>query len=435
MNELISIIETGDQVAISEAMAKFLGLLPPSKYPRPGEASGYDQKQWSDWATSNGFNAAGKSKHAFSWKNDLIPSIILSISSTPGDFRAQMEVSKQVREIARTELFRAGLILIKIAKSPESEGKNADWFKERVLAHTKGKEQQFAVSDTDLENGLGAILTKENNKEQVDKFIACVERARKEFNLTPMNFLKLVFGNKPIVEKMVDIYKIAPDKIGVLANASVVESADLTMQQLRAIAKKDREVKAERKKVEEAERAARLAAEHEARLAEKAEREAALRIKKTHDESKRRLQSILKPRAEVLRAAMRTMEQQVQEFMDGSAVDMQTIILADLENVQLRQEIESMKHLNAEQKACIANVEQQRIEIERQAAAQNVAISEERKTLQQQRTEMQDITIRVQLIHETLLSDDLMTLPTRIRESRKELQALLDQLKSFSNPS
>lgn len=89
--------EQWDDRLLPPAAAQLYGLPLPQQMPRPGQVAAWTHREWIGWAVGHGFEEVPRSKHAYQYRHRLVPALLLSMSSSPGDFRWSMATATDLR--------------------------------------------------------------------------------------------------------------------------------------------------------------------------------------------------------------------------------------------------------------------------------------------------------------------------------------------------
>ncbi|HYE07259.1 MAG TPA: hypothetical protein VEL07_17225 [Planctomycetota bacterium] len=100
--------EKFDDRLLPPAAAAMYGLPLPEHMPRPGAVASWDHREWIGWATANGFEEVPRSKHAYQYRHRLVPWLLLSMSSSPGDHRWAMATATDLRFAVGAAINRLG---------------------------------------------------------------------------------------------------------------------------------------------------------------------------------------------------------------------------------------------------------------------------------------------------------------------------------------
>jgi hypothetical protein len=97
-----------DDRRLPGAASVIYGIPLPEQMPRPGQVAGWTHREWIGWATAHGFEEVPRSKHAYQYRHRLAPFLLLSMSSSPGDFRWSMATATDFRFAVLSALGRLG---------------------------------------------------------------------------------------------------------------------------------------------------------------------------------------------------------------------------------------------------------------------------------------------------------------------------------------
>jgi hypothetical protein len=100
--------EKWDDRLLPPAAAAIYGVPLPENMPRPGAVAGWTHREWIGWATSYGFEEVPRSKHAYQYRHRLVPWLLLSMSSSPGDHRWAMATATDLRFAVGAAINRLG---------------------------------------------------------------------------------------------------------------------------------------------------------------------------------------------------------------------------------------------------------------------------------------------------------------------------------------
>lgn len=100
--------EQWDDRLLPLAAASIFGVPLPETMPRPGAVAGWTHREWIGWASAHGFEEVPRSKHAYQYRHRLVPSLLLSMSSSPGDHRWSMATATDFRFAVGAALNRLG---------------------------------------------------------------------------------------------------------------------------------------------------------------------------------------------------------------------------------------------------------------------------------------------------------------------------------------
>jgi hypothetical protein len=100
--------ETWDDRLLPPAASAVYGIPLPEHMPRPGAVAGWTHREWIGWAVAHGFEEVPRSKHAYQYRHRLAPWLLLSMSSSPGDFRWSMATATDFRFAVGAAINRLG---------------------------------------------------------------------------------------------------------------------------------------------------------------------------------------------------------------------------------------------------------------------------------------------------------------------------------------
>lgn len=100
--------EQWDDRLLPPAAAAIYGVPLPEHMPRPGMVAGWTHREWIGWATAHGFEEVPRSKHAYQYRHRCVPWLLLSMSSSPGDFRWSMATATDFRFAVGAAINRLG---------------------------------------------------------------------------------------------------------------------------------------------------------------------------------------------------------------------------------------------------------------------------------------------------------------------------------------
>jgi hypothetical protein len=94
-----------------ECACAYLNMPLPDQCPSPGDAKGYEAKDFEALANKLGLKLDREAAHSWIWRHAEIQSVILSCSKTPGDIRSAMAAARQFRNRVRKVASRANNLL------------------------------------------------------------------------------------------------------------------------------------------------------------------------------------------------------------------------------------------------------------------------------------------------------------------------------------
>lgn len=130
----------GTHVEDLNPVCLWLGIPSPSDCPTPGQARQWKRNEWGDWANKNNFSFDNESAHTWTWKHNVVNTILISVAKTPGDWRTPMAVATQFRRRVRNIALAANAVLrgaVDMKHRKEMQTCSEDEFRARLVEQVK----------------------------------------------------------------------------------------------------------------------------------------------------------------------------------------------------------------------------------------------------------------------------------------------------------
>lgn len=190
-----------DDRLLAPAAAALYGLPMPEQMPRPGAVAAWTHREWIGWAVGHGFEEVPRSKHAYQYRHRLVPWLLLSMSSSPGDHRWSMAtatdmrfaVDMAVKRLAANAYIACQVVGANVERHPSTAARE----RLRLLRHA------LITAGTDRESALRYIAVHgdltwerfdlvEPDAEIVAEIRTAAAALQKEFDLSPRAALRRI---------------------------------------------------------------------------------------------------------------------------------------------------------------------------------------------------------------------------------------------------
>ncbi len=319
--------EQWDDLLLPPAAATIYGLPMPEQMPRPGQVAGWTHREWIGWAVAHGFEEVPRSKHAYQYRHRLAPALLLSMSSSPGDFRWSMAtatdlrfaVDAMIKKLAANLYIAVQIVAANVERHPSGGARERLRLLRRELLAASDRETalRWVAEHGDLTWDRFDLV--EPDAEAVGAIRAAVAALQKDFDLSPRAALRrLGYGQD---EAALLAKRLSSSTVSDLLPGDLVEHLEELVDRLR-------EERASEEAAKEALRAARPAdAPVPAVEAASAVDPMAL------------ARQDLRKRLETLRAAAAEAAQAYDRALTGTIAAVEGMVLAPTEEVErLRQE-------------------------------------------------------------------------------------------------
>lgn len=269
-----------DEVAVLVA----LGLPNPRDIPRPGETSGWDLRDWDQWAKRTGFEELDRSTHSFQYAWPKFKTLRIGLSTSPSDKRSHMNAAQDLRVAWRAScllVIEAADLIERRAKIRESLKNMKEGSENRARATINFTMMSWMDrADAELDGAAdpdAAIISFVNkmlDDPQVLKEMSLLESARLSLHANGGNVEKLEQSAANALNRLDREFKVSRAAVaaraGITGTGGRVQLSTLSVAALVGIREAADEMYDELDAKREAAKAAKLA-ERERREAERAE--------------------------------------------------------------------------------------------------------------------------------------------------------------------